>query len=213
MRHWRENAEITIVITVLFFGGHFLDVVYRDRTDLFTKAGQLDTLKRNETGRINESTQPLKNQIDLLKTECAVKDGINQTLEKQNRDEQILIAGCQAEAIKRLVPPELKITPLVFEADNSNVTIRTIRWLVLTNKPFQTLHVAVECTGTNYIDSASVRAIGNETGFHIGGGNGRLGPTAWELRDTGVWTPEVPILVTLGYRGGSGDIVCSFIPR
>jgi hypothetical protein len=89
----------------------------------------------------NTQKQDFTNQIETLKTQtanlgqqCAVKDGVNQTLQTQNRDQQSTIDGCLSQAMKLLTPEELKVTPIFSDADNSNAAIRTVRWILLVKK-------------------------------------------------------------------------------
>lgn len=84
----------------------------------------------------HEKEEAAKNtEIAKLTTECAVKDGVNQTLQGQNRDQQSTINGCLSQAIKLLTPEALKITAIGFDVtEDAKATIKSARTLLITNK-------------------------------------------------------------------------------
>jgi hypothetical protein len=204
---------LAIGIWIALFGFFVGAAVFRDHKD------QLAT-NRNLSERLNTCSQAsqqkagdLQSIIGGLRTDVAVRDGVNQTLQKQNRDEQVLIAGCQSQALKLLIPPDQKITPILFDRDFQTLGIRKMRWLVLTNKSFTPVHIATLCNiGVNIMQSADVDVLGGSTGIKFGGAGGRLSSTAWELRDPGTWSPESPLMVTITYAGQE-NVACSFTPR
>jgi hypothetical protein len=217
---WTKNVLIGLgAVLVSWIGLFTVSIVLTSYDDHQNLAGAARRIKHDGNAQVEVVTAQLRTaksdvekQTGELKTECAVKDGINQTLQKQNRDEQVLIAGCQTQALRLLIPAETKVTPIVFDADNTNAAIRVIRWLLIINKQVPP-HLNVACPeGVNYMQSATMRIIGGP-GVVLGGGGGRLGPTAWEINEgNGTWSPENPLLLTIEYRGLE-QIACSFIPR
>lgn len=218
--HWRKNLKAACVAALIGWVGLFVvSIVLTTYDDHQNLVGAAHRIRRDTDAQRDELRRQLQSvqnnagqQVGDLKTSCAVKDGINRTLEKQNRDEQVLIAGCQNQALKLLVPEALKITPIVFDIVEDNAAMRTVRWLLLSNKETAP-HVNITCgEGMTYMRAASLRIIGGAGAF-FGGVSGRLGPTAWELsQGSGTWGPSNPLLVTLTYQG-SADSVCSFTPR
>lgn len=207
-RHWRENAEIAMVIVVLFFGGHLLDVVYQDRHELSVKAGELDKFGREVSQRIDQATQPLKSQIDTLKTECAVKEAINQTIQKQNRDEQLQIAACHSDEIKRLMPEPQKTTVVFFDnSDPANPQAKyATRWLVLTNKPMAPFKVDIFCYAP--VSSVRMETVGSRNT------NTRMDRvTSFQYlatQDNPPFTASSPLLFTVD---SDVSVSCSFSPH
>lgn len=59
-------------------------------------------------------TSELTSMLTTLKIEHAVMDGVNQTLQKQNRDQQTTIDRCLAQAVNLLTPaqPQIKSFPI-----------------------------------------------------------------------------------------------------
>jgi hypothetical protein len=69
--------------------------------------------------------------------------------------------------MKLLTPVAQKITPVFLdrgEPESENVAVRTMRWLVITNKVITPVHINAVCTiGVTYINSADLRVLGNTT--------------------------------------------------
>jgi hypothetical protein len=172
-----------------------------------------ETDLRNSNHASDLLRQDLRFQAQQIGARCDAKDQVNQTLQAQNRGQQASINSCLSQAMKLLVPVQQKTTPVFLDrGDSENAAMRKMRWLVLTNKPMTPVHLNAVCTsGVSYMDSADASVLGN-TSLRFAGGNNRLAPNAWELRDSGTWSPEAPLLVTINYMGLE-QVVCSFIPR
>jgi hypothetical protein len=219
-KHWQRNVVIGFAVAGVAWTGLFLLstvlTVYDDHQNMVGATNRikhaLQDSKRLEASRCEGEKRGVGEQLISSRILSSSLEGKNQVLDKQNRDEQTLIAGCQNQALKLLVPEALKITPVVFDSENDNVATRVIRWLLLTNKELPP-HLNIVCgEGMTYIQSASLRIVGGAGAF-FGGVSGRLGPTAWELsQGSGAWSPGNPLLITISYRG-SENAVCSFIPR
>lgn len=217
---WGRSALLGLGVVIVAWTGlfalSFVLTIYDDHQNLVGAAARIkrDTGKQRDAlhAQLESVRSNTRQQIENLTTSCAVKEGVNQTLQKQNRDEQVLIAGCQNQALKLLVPEALKITPIVFDNVEDNTAMRTIRWLLLSNREIAP-HLNIVCgEGMTYMRAASLRIVGGAGAF-FGGVSGRLGPTAWELsQGSGTWGPSNPLLITLTYQG-SADAVCSFTPR
>jgi hypothetical protein len=185
---------------------------YDDHQNLVGAAARI---KHNGDRRRNELASQLRiakdddgKQITDLRTQCAVKDGINQTLQKQNRDEQVLIGECQTEAIKRLVPEPLKMSAAFFDnTDPRNPQAKyATRWLVLTNKPMSPFKVDVIC-------NVPVSAVRMET---VGSRNvsqrvDMVNPFQYlAIQDSPAFSPSSPLLFTVD---SEGVVSCNFNPH
>jgi len=108
----------SLSVWVLLFFWFFAMAVYQDHRGLAKRAGELHNKvlldKQTSDTTLAATQNRLGSEINTLRTDCAVKDGIDQTLQKQNRDEQVLIAGCQSQALKLLTPEQEKMTVLSF---------------------------------------------------------------------------------------------------
>ncbi len=217
---WGRNTLIGFAIagigwTLLFLVAAVL-TMYDDHQNL---VGATVRIKHSLMDEVKTTRQTLGRQITdtnnslaAKRLECARQEGQNDTLQKQNRDQQGSINGCLTQAIGLLKPVELKVTPVMFDSDNTNVAIRTMRWLVMINQARQP-HLVIACSqGVTYMQSATLRIIGGSNAI-LGGGGGRLGTNAWELNQgSGTWAPENPLLISVEYRG-SDEAACSFAPR
>jgi hypothetical protein len=143
-KKWRWDRDTAIGVGlaavgwgVLFCLSAFLSA-YGDHQNL---VGATARIKRE----LNRKVQDGKDEIGALRVSCANQQGKNETLENQNRDEQILISGCQNQAMKLLTPEPEKHTPTAFEVDHSNPARDKSRWLVFTNKIVTTTQMVVTC--------------------------------------------------------------------
>jgi len=156
----------------------------------------------------NESTdyrQTCTNDISNLKSDSAVKDGINRTLDKQNRDQQGTINGCLSQAMKLLTPEEQKISALIFHSDQKN---KVIEWIVLINKTIQYPRILVSCNQP--VLSADLHMVGDTVSI---GGPVRVANNAWEIQIVDPpWSPMHPFYAKLSYAGDT-PIGCSFTTR
>jgi len=167
---WGRNALIGLGVVVVSWLGLFVVsavlTIYDDHQNLSATANRIkhDGIRQREalTVQVEKAKDEARQQIGELKTECAVKEGINQTLQKQNRDEQLLIAGCQTQAMKLLAPQPLTVTPMLLDRDDHNPDERIMRWLILTNRTITPTHVAAFCIqGVTQILSASISVLGS----------------------------------------------------
>ncbi|HTF70061.1 MAG TPA: hypothetical protein VK638_46025, partial [Edaphobacter sp.] len=132
--------------------------------------------------------------------------------------EQVLIAGCQSQAIKLLTPEPLKITPLTFPpfpGDNNNAPVGNFRVLLLTNKQIMPVHLRIQCNVP--VEGVSVDPIGVGGGFNSYGLPKRLGSNAWDADLESSWSPTEPIMAMAQYRLPPGqtaaDVRCGFARR
>lgn len=219
---WGRNAIIGLAIvgvgwTLLFLVSAVL-TVYDDHQDLAGAAQRLKKEGRTEynecSARIQNVVQPLQTELGNIKTSNAVKDGINQTIQKQNRDQQGTINGCLSQAMKLLTPEELKITAIVFDKKvGQSLPVNSYRILVMTNKTMVPVNLTVSCNMP--IGSLTGYSIGDDDNEHgvVIGGSGRLTDTVWGFGQTvPPWTPTRPLVLNLTWKGGS-NMSCSINTR
>lgn len=218
---WTRSALIGLGVVIVAWIGLFacstVLTIYDDHQNLAGAAARIKRDGVTQTRALADQLQATRNdlgrQLGELRTGCAVKDGINQTLQNQNRDQQTTINGCLTQAMKLLTPVEQKITPVFLDQDFETLATRKMRWLVVTNKVITPVHVVANCTqGVTYMNSADLSILGGgSTGIQMGNENGRLSSSQWELKEPGSWSPESPLLVTIKYIGQQ-SVVCGFNP-
>ncbi len=208
-----KGAALTVKIWLLLFLYFLGATIEQDHRDLVKRVtglkNQVEQDKLQDATKLSEETRKLQAVINDLKTQCAVDEGISQTLQKQNRDQQSTINGCLAQAMKFLTPEPLKTTPLVLDNDTTNQADKKIRWLLLVNKTVTPVRILVPCN----------RPLGNQASVWIlgtgvmGGGAAKVSPNALEVDiSTPAWSPISPMVISMSYRGDN-DISCSFILR
>lgn len=143
------------------------------------------------------------------KTEAALKEGIDETLQKQNRDQQSSINGCLSQAMKLLAPAPFKMTALKLDVPGAiepqNAAIKTADILLLANQSVTPIRLVTVCTGPIVNFSSSVVGSGIRSGNDY-----RLSYNTYQTSiSLPAWTPDSPLLVSVQYRGGA-DFNCNF---
>jgi len=215
--NWRTSRRVFLVFLLFAifqsWQEEYLSRLGRER-DLIQASTEADGLRRD----IGIQARSMELQKELAVggavSQCVAREEVIGTLQKQNRDEQVLIAGCQTQALKLLTPAPLRVTPIFMDADNTNIQARSMRWLVLINKAFTPTHLVVECPqGVVQMMSASLTVLGGgHPGISFGGKNARLSRNAWEILTDETWSERSPLLVTIVYRGAE-ETACAFEPR
>jgi hypothetical protein len=203
-RVFGEGAAIALAAWAVVFFFQLVAAPHVLYSESEGRAKRASDLFAQERKTLTEKIDGLRTTITETKTDCALKEGINQTLEKQNRDQQSTINGCLSQAMKLLTPEPMKITPVVL--DNETISeLKKVRWLVIVNKTITPVQMNVVCNKP--IENGSVWIVG--TGI-LGGGAGNIAPQVLGVNiSTPAWSPTSPLLVTMSYRGAD-DIVCSF---
>lgn len=101
-KHWVRNVVTGLVVVAVGWGGLFvislIATTYDDHQNLVGAAGRfkraISVERQSHSFALTSIKTAFGDQMHSLQTDCAVKDGINRALEQQNRDEQVLIAGC-----------------------------------------------------------------------------------------------------------------------
>jgi hypothetical protein len=129
-------------------------------------------------------TTALNSTITGLRTDVAVRYGVNRTIEKQNGDQQSTINGCLSQAMKLLTPEPLKITShelrgLLPQSPQPGYKF-VISYVVMTNKIITPVRLLVTCEADNILAEGWVLG----TGTMMAGGWGgmkliRLTNTEW----------------------------------
>lgn len=140
-----------------------------------------------------------------LKYESRRSDGINQTLQRQNTDQQGTINGCLSQAMKLLTPVPLEVTAILFHVPMPET--RFSDYLVLVNKSVAPVRLLVSCT--NDVTSASGMYLGDGVGSMSIGGGRQISPRQYlVMKETGAWTPKNPMMVQVHWANTFGT--CSF---
>ena len=210
MKHdpWKilgDGGKVAVAAWLIVFAYNLLSAPRNLLVEAEAHAKQENDASSVEIKALSTEKDSLKSSVAEAKTACAVKDGINQTLQKQNRDQQSTIDGCLSQAMKLLTPEALKITPVFFDNDTSNAVVWKSRWILLTNKTVTPVSMVVSCNAV--LDSVDVSPIG---GTMMGSAGNKLGPSAWGSNiQSPAWAPTAPLLARVSHRGRD-SIVCSF---
>lgn len=216
---WRT----VVTITGLFFLGNVLKTSYEDQFSIWTAREYLRESSKHEADAAKTTVDNLKMKITEQSNSCAVKDGINQTLQKQNIDQQSSINGCLSQAMKLLTPETHEIHLVPLDDDQSNQVDKMASWIALTNLPVTPVKNVFECHEATpekgYSDSSFLhtvtflRATATVLGTaNIGGGIERIAQNAWRLNiSSPAWTKNTPMKVTVWYRGNA-SIGCAVNP-
>lgn len=208
-----KGARVTLIIWAGLFCFFLGGAIFQDHKGLKSLLGINTRALRQAKASLIKGDIGCHTDLDATKQAVAVQSGINQTLQKQNRDEQVLIAGCQQQALRLLQPPEPKMSQLVVDNEKLTGDRHRTRWLLLTNTLVPSINLRLACTrGVARLESAEIRPLGGGGGILIGNSNGRLSDTAWQLNQTGTWSQASPLLVTMEYTG-EDVAVCSFSTR
>lgn len=192
----------------LLFAWVVARTIYQDHTDLVFRATKLNdsfvTQKTADAKMLQSTKDSLNASLTDLKVQCGIKEGMNLTLQKQNRDQQNTINHCQEDAINLLTPQAQKTTVVFFGRDDSKSSPQA-RFLLLTNTAVTPVRMNVICNWS--MQSVSVTPVN----AGVMGGTSRLNSTTWETNiDSPTWSPTLPLLATINYEHG-GDLNCSFL--
>jgi hypothetical protein len=197
---------------VILFAWVVARTIYQDHSALVDRSRTLDRaiFAQKESGAIllQATKDSLNASLNDLKVQCGIKEGMNRTLEQQNRDQQNSINHCQQDAISILAPVAQKTTVVFFDKDESKSPAQA-RFLLLTNVNMTPVRMNVQC---NYsMESVNVSPVGPAVTM---GGADRLNSTLWETNITSpAWTPTLPLIATISYSRLGGGLACSFMPK
>jgi hypothetical protein len=138
--HWKDNLLLGFAVAAVAWAALFtwciVTTIGDDHNNLNARIRQLrgdvaicTESASKEKHALSKEISSLEDQAIATEKQCAIKDGVNQTLQKQNRDQQSTINGCLSQAMKLLTPEQLKVTAVFFDADNSNAVVRKARWI------------------------------------------------------------------------------------
>jgi len=210
---WTKNVLIGLgAVVVSWIGLFVVSIVLTVFDDHQNLAGAAARIKKDGAFRrdglisqLNSTRDGLGGQIANLKTSCAVKEGINQTLQAQNRTQQSTINGCLNQAMKLLTPEAQKITALVLHSEEEPQNM--VEFIVIINKTVEHPRVTVQCN--KVVTGAQINIVGTLTSSN--GGMIRDSDNAWEVEILSpAWSQTSPLYARLIYQGSKG-IGCSFI--
>ena len=141
-----EGAAIAIGAYVLVFLCHLIVAPYGLYTEAESRIKHSVNSASAERRVASAEHTRLSEIVRELSTTCAVKDGVNRTLEKQNRDQQSTINGCLSQAIRLLAPQSLRIITQTVKlpADKNGPHIFSAV-IAHTNLPITPLNVTLKC--------------------------------------------------------------------
>jgi low affinity Fe/Cu permease len=210
--HWKKNIILGFAVAgaawTCLFGWCVITTVDADHGELNARVRTLHNA-RDSVVKISEAKkQEITNAMNELKVQCATKDGTNQTLQNQNRDQQSTINRCFSEAMKLLTPEPLHVSGVAFDNEPLDGTTTRVRWLVITNKTLTPARLNMSCNGDLLTADAS-----------IAGSTAMLGRAAMvSTRVVAIdinsppFSPTSPIIVTMTYRN-SPTMGCNFFIR
>jgi hypothetical protein len=162
---------------------------------------------------LNSASERQRYAVLEAQTECAREIGKNETLDKQNRDQQSTINNCQTQALKLLTPEALNIIPIPLSKDGQSPTPtqRTAQFLLLTNKAISPVDMEMQC---DQIFQMSMFGGAEILGAYPQmGGSGVTAPKTANISiNSPAWTPKTPMRITVYYNGNQ-DINCRFRER
>jgi hypothetical protein len=185
------------MIVGAFYFINFLTVAFRDYSAI---SGQ------NKNAR--EQLTATQSQLAASKVTCQLQTGDirgerdterakNQTLEKQNRDEQVLIAGCQNQAMKLLTPEPLHITTLAIGTGITSTqvgkpTSKAIVIVATTNQTITPIRATLECEyPIDSIAPPGLAGVAGDTVWQTSISRGRPSNTKIEAYiDSPAWRPS-----------------------
>jgi hypothetical protein len=202
----KRDSLLLAGIYLLLFMWAVARSIYADHQYLADKARTFHSIVDINAKNYQENLGKQKDEFSQFQIECAKKDGVAETLQTQNRDQQNTINNCQTEALKLLTPVDQKTTSLIFDNSvdsNGNATVS--RFVLLTNKPVSPVQIKVQCD--HYLDSVSLGPIGSPSGAM--GESSRIAGNTFvtEKVTTPPWTPTQPYVLNVKYLG-PGTMKC-----
>lgn len=204
-----KGAAAAIGLWFVLFCGFFVAAVYQDHDGL---KGALNRKAKALTGAqssLNSASADCDRKTSGLRQDVAVKQAIDETLQRQNRDQQNTINGCLTQALGFLKPLEFKETILTLDnPKQDNAAMTGVRWIILTNQTLTPLRMNAHCDLS--VSSMDISVIGSSA---LGGTfSERLSTTDFRLHvSTPAWSPSSPLLITAVVF--DKNITCQFNPE
>jgi hypothetical protein len=205
------GALIVLALWTLLFLYCLIATIFADHTDLVAGVrdvgARLERTKTDDASRFLAETSRLRSEMERQEKDCAVKEGINQALQRQNGDQQGTINGCLSQAMKLLTPQPFQLNVLLLDNEFTETSLRRTRWIIVTNKIVTPVLMQVSCNRD--IERTYVWIIGS--GIR-GGGEDRVTPRVFSINIvTPAWSPATPMLVSVWSKGDE-NIACIFHP-
>ena len=140
-RNLSTKAHVGIFVVAFFLCSCLL--AWIDEHDkVESQTGEISKLSANLSGQYAVFQQ----EITKCRQDVAFRDGTNQTLQNQNRDQQTTINGCLTQAMKLLIPEPRKLTVLWLDEETKD-SFKETRYVLLTTRPVTPVQMAVVCNG------------------------------------------------------------------
>jgi hypothetical protein len=178
--------------------------------DLVSSNHRIDLVRSELKFQQQRLEDRCEQQLGSVRQQTSFTEGRNQVLDKQNRDEQVLIAGCQSQALKLLTPEAEKMSVLSLDNDSGdNVAVHKSRWILLINKTLTPAKMVVSCN--RVVESMTASVVGSP---NMTNGSTRLAPNAWESDVLSpAWTTTNAMLISVSYRGSTDGMGCQIDHR
>jgi len=177
-----------------------------DKDDAFNK------LNKEKTDLLNQDQSNLKllqNKYDALNAQCEYKDGVVDTLGKQNRDQQNTINNCQTQALKLITPTPWQYTTLPLNPFPPNNSKKWISYVSVSNKTVTPFFMDVKCDQP--ISDPQGYVLNNQF-MGYGGAMNADGKGFNFAISFPAWGPNSPIAIQFSYVGEKIP-VCTFNAR
>lgn len=219
LKHWRQEYKAGLRFAfwaaVIIYGPVALwsvgKAVYEDHRGLVARSQEQRIAIKVEAQKLQVQTDSDAKNITACQNQVSRMGGQNDTLNKQNHDQQDTINNCQAQALKLLAPEPFKITPVLLDPATPGVDLQSPRWLLITNKTVTPIDLIVQCS--RRIISVSGQVLGGGGSIQLGGSARKLADNEYELSIASpAWSPITPLSATVSYSGGE-FITCNFVER
>lgn len=214
-RFWDEEAKFTLRASLIAAACIYIPIAlwsvgratYEDHMGLVTRSHEQRKALQANAGILQQQKANDLEILNVCENQNARIGGQNDTLNRQNRDQQNTINNCQTQALKLLTPQVQKTTVLYLDEDHTQIP-HVVRFILLTNKPVTPVDMNIQCN--RMMDDARLEAL--ETGRkELGTGPVRLARNEFTVNVIGPsWTPTGPFLATIKYEGESEGLECSF---
>jgi hypothetical protein len=129
----KTDWKAIIAIPFFFWFGHALQIAFDDQQALIRERGQAQSetvgVQRECQDRVSANKIAFESERSELKQIIAGQKSALDVLDQQVRSQRSTIDNFGTQLIKATVEP-MKITPLTFDIDNSNVSRKRARWIV-----------------------------------------------------------------------------------
>jgi hypothetical protein len=193
LKRWKEASALGFLGLFICYAGLLAWSMVRTN---YTDARTLSIENQSLHNAKERSSSDKELAVLRAQNQCAKTEGENESLGRQNRDQQNTINNCQTEAIRLLQPKSLHWKALALEMaepDPSNVSLRRSRWLLVTNTTISPVEFSFTCSQP--IVSAEAKVVGSVADTRTVP-LGSLGNGKWATKIfSPAWSADSPVLI------------------